>query len=993
MLGVEMASTGEVACFGENRYEAYLKALMSTGMQIPQRSILLSVGSYKQKSELLPSCRTLQKLGYKLYASTGTADFYNDHGINVEPIEWAYENIGEITSKGQLNNMADFLAAKQLDLVINLPMRHGGARRVSSFNTHGYRTRRMAVDYSVPLITDIKCTKLLVEALRLVGKAPVMKPHVDCISSRRLVRIPGLIDVHVHLREPGATHKEDFSSGTAAALSGGVTMVLAMPNTNPTITDLDALHLVKDLAKKGARCDYGIFMGASATNYKEIVQWSSQVVALKMYLNETFTTLKLDGIQTWLKHFENWPKEVPICVHAEGRTTAAIILLASLNSRSVHICHVATRDEIEIIKAAKMKGLPVTCEVCPHHLFLSTNDLMGLAGKGEVRPRLATLEDQQALWDNMDIIDCFATDHAPHTIEEKLGSASPPGFPGLETMLPLLLTAVSQGRLTLQDVMNKCHHNPKRIFRLPDQADTYVEIDMEEEWVLPATTRFSKAKWSPFAGMKVKGSVKRVVLRGDVVYIDGTILAQPGFGQDVRDVSNKNTFSIPRVEFTESNESPRALRPDAKNSAASPASPASPAPEAGVDDVHFHRHTSETRELYGQMFSELGIPRIRSLSVGPSLPTHRVTQNSGSVAYPSSPVHRNGDFPLVSSPPSQYERRNVTVRPVSPGGGPHPAGASMISSSGGSHHGLSGLNILTVDMFCKEQLNAIFNLAQTFRLCVQKERSLEHILKGKVMASIFYEASTRTSCSFSAAMQRLGGRVIYMDETSSSVKKGESLEDTITVMASYSDVVVLRHPEPGAVGRAALRSSRPLINAGDGTGEHPTQALLDVFTIREEIGTVNGLTITMVGDLKHGRTVHSLARLLSLYNVQLRYVSPSNLGMPKDVMDYIGSKGIPQTSYQSLEDALPETDVLYMTRIQRERFETQEEYRESCGHFIVTPHLMRLAKRRMVVMHPLPRVFEISPDFDTDPRAAYFRQAEAGMYVRMALLAIVLGKC
>jgi len=295
-------------------------------------------------------------------------------------------------------------------------------------------------------------------------------------------------------------------------------------------------------------------------------------------------------------------------------------------------------------------------------------------------------------------------------------------------------------------------------------------------------------------------------------------------------------------------------------------------------------------------------------------------------------------------------------------------------------------------MFSKEQLNAVFNLAQTFRLCVQKERSLDHILKGKIMASIFYEVSTRTSCSFSAAMQRLGGRVIYMDESSSSAKKGESLEDSITVMASYSDVVVLRHPEPGAVGRAAARSSRPLINAGDGTGEHPTQALLDVFTMREEIGTVNGLTITMVGDLKHGRTVHSLARLLTLYNVQLRYVSPSNLGMPKEVVDYISSKGIPQNVISNLEDALPETDVLYMTRIQRERFATQEEYDKACGHFIVTPQLMRLAKRRMVVMHPLPRVFEISPEFDTDPRAAYFRQAEAGMYIRMALLAMVLGK-
>lgn len=260
------------------------------------------------------------------------------------------------------------------------------------------------------------------------------------------------------------------------------------------------------------------------------------------------------------------------------------------------------------------------------------------------------------------------------------------------------------------------------------------------------------------------------------------------------------------------------------------------------------------------------------------------------------------------------------------------------------------------------------------------------------MASIFYEVSTRTSCSFAAAMERLGGRVIYMDGSTSSVKKGETLEDSVAVMAGYADVVVLRHPEPGAVSRAAQHCRKPLVNAGDGVGEHPTQALLDIFTIRDEIGTVNGLTITMVGDLKHGRTVHSLARLLTLYNVELRYVCPPGLGMPDHVVNYVAERGIPQEKFSTLEAALPDTDVLYMTRIQRERFTTQEEYRQVCGHFVITPQLMSRAKRKMVVMHPLPRVFEISPEFDTDPRAAYFRQAENGVYVRMALLAMVLGR-
>jgi len=213
-------------------------------------------------------------------------------------------------------------------------------------------------------------------------------------------------------------------------------------------------------------------------------------------------------------------------------------------------------------------------------------------------------------------------------------------------------------------------------------------------------------------------------------------------------------------------------------------------------------------------------------------------------------------------------------------------------------------------------------------MSVTKDKPIDNILKGKVMASIFYEVSTRTSCSFAAAFQRLGGTVIHMDEASSSAKKGESLEDTITVMSGYSDVVVLRHPEPGAVGRAATKSQKPVINAGDGTGEHPTQALLDIFMIREEIGTVNGLSITMVGDLKHGRTVHSLARMLTLYKISLRYVCPPGLEMPKSVCDFVSSKGIEQ-KYTSLEDALRDTDVLYVTRIQKERFASAESMKRS----------------------------------------------------------------
>jgi carbamoyl-phosphate synthase/aspartate carbamoyltransferase/dihydroorotase len=210
------------------------------------------------------------------------------------------------------------------------------------------------------------------------------------------------------------------------------------------------------------------------------------------------------------------------------------------------------------------------------------------------------------------------------------------------------------------------------------------------------------------------------------------------------------------------------------------------------------------------------------------------------------------------------------------------------------------------------------------RMAVGRVGSLD-IMKGKLLGLLFYEASTRTSCSFQAAMLRLGGGVVPLNVESSSAKKGESLEDTVSMMQSYCDALVLRHPEPGAAQRAIRVAHCPIINAGDGTGEHPTQALLDIFTIREEIGTVNRLTITLVGDLKHGRTVHSLARLLTLYDVTLRYVCPKGLEMPEEVTRFVSGKGVRQT-YMTLDKALPDTDVLYMTRLQKERFSSAREY-------------------------------------------------------------------
>ncbi len=303
-----------------------------------------------------------------------------------------------------------------------------------------------------------------------------------------------------------------------------------------------------------------------------------------------------------------------------------------------------------------------------------------------------------------------------------------------------------------------------------------------------------------------------------------------------------------------------------------------------------------------------------------------------------------------------------------------------------------GKDILSVKQFTREDLEYIFGVAHEMREMVARVGSFD-LLKGKIMASLFYEPSTRTSSSFLSAMKRLGGDVIPINEVRySSVSKGESLPDTVRTLECYADVIVLRHPEVGASALAARYARKPVINAGDGVGEHPTQALLDLFTIIEDLGCIQGLTVTMLGDLKYGRTVHSLAYLLSLYGVKINFVSPEILRMPADILSQIEEKEITGAEFTDLDQALPETDVLYVTRVQKERFEDLAEYEIVKNAYTITPETLKAAKEQMIIMHPLPRVGEISIAVDDDPRAAYFRQMEYGLYVRMALLAMVLGK-
>lgn len=556
-----MASTGEVACFGADKYEAYIKALIATGFKLPERNILLSIGRHKEREELLPSVKKLEELGYKLFATTGTADYYQAHDVTVQYLE----NLSGDDQKSEYS-LTDHLSNNKIDLYINLPSnnRH---RRPASYMSNGYKTRRMAVDYQTPLVTNVKNAKILIAAL-----------------ARRF----------------------DFK-----------------------ISDVDA--------------------------------------------------------QTDPKHLIKW-----------------------------------------------------------------------------------------------------------------------------------------------------------------DQS-----MDASNSSTLDAASRSR--------------------------FLDG------------------------------------------------PSAQAAPQTSAEEDDL---------------------------------------------VLYPGPNMSDSLRHLLKASP---FKDRHV----------------------------------LSVDQFKRQELHLLFTVAQEMRLGVQKEGVLD-VLKGKVLCTMFFEPSTRTSASFDTAMQRLGGRTIPIATAHSSTQKGESLADTIRTLACYGDAIVLRHPEESSADVAAKFSPVPIINGGNGSKEHPTQAFLDLFTIREELGTVNGLTITFVGDLRFGRTVHSLVKLLQYYDVNIQLVSPAALSLPQDIVDILKSKPnqLRVVGTELTHDIIAASDVLYCTRVQKERFSDLAEYEKLKDSFIVNNETMTHAKTNMIVMHPFPRNHEIAEEVDFDPRAAYFRQVcscililgfqltfwqmRYGLYTRMALLALVM---
>lgn len=304
---------------------------------------------------------------------------------------------------------------------------------------------------------------------------------------------------------------------------------------------------------------------------------------------------------------------------------------------------------------------------------------------------------------------------------------------------------------------------------------------------------------------------------------------------------------------------------------------------------------------------------------------------------------------------------------------------------------LSKKDVLRADQFKPEEIDLIMETARGYEQALSEGKVLD-VMRGKVLSTLFYEPSTRTRLSFETAMLRLGGQVISVAEAkSSSAAKGESLRDTIKTVEGYADVIVLRHPQTGAAQEAAEATNKPILNAGDGAGQHPTQSLLDLYTILKEQGKVDGLTIALAGDLKNGRTVHSLADLLGNYNVNFIFVSPEALRMPVEIVSRLKERGIGITETEDLNEGLRACDVLYMTRIQRERFDDPSEYDRLKDAYVLTRAMLEDAKPGLTIMHPLPRVNEIATDVDTYNGAAYFRQAANGIPIRMALLTLVMG--
>jgi len=894
VLGVEMASTGEVACFGRDKYEAYIKALISTGFRLPKKNILLSIGSFKDKMDLLPSVRKLHSLGYNLFATAGTRDVFQEHKIPVQHLE-VLSN--ESQNQKSEYSLSQHLANNLIDLYINLPS-NNKSRRPANYMSQGYMTRRMAVDYQVPLVTNVKNAKILVEAIARHYDFEIQS--IDYQTGHRIVVLPGLINIGAFVPGITASGNSDFYKVGKASIAAGFSMIRVMPlGSEGSITDFCSLKTAQQNSRRGSFCDYNLSVAASTTNSEQISQLTTEVGSLYIPFNHVCGNISKVAAVT--SHFASWPNDKTIVTDAKISDLASVLLLASLHGRKLHVTCVTTEDDIRLIALSKLKGLQVTCDVSVFSLFLSQDDL-------PERTSLPTAGDQKALWAHLDIIDAFSVGSLPYQVAIDAGEVPTPII-GIAEVLPLLFTAVSEGRLTIDDIVARLHHNPKAIFELHDQPGTSIEVEIDRPYVLQASSAYS-----PFVGKTLRGSIQRVMFQDRTACLDGEIMLDASFGKDM------SAHSI---------------------STQSPVVRASQSPAS---------HRDPSRDRRGSVLSARAISRLRQLD-GVTPNAHNAVEVHSPVASKSTSAPDFGQpLPLPLSSTTQHLQDLLSRSPF------------------------KQRHILSVTQFNRQDLHLLFTVAQEMRLGVARQGILD-ILKGRLLCTLFYEPSTRTSASFDAAMQRLGGRTVAIATSHSSTQKGETLQDTVRTLSCYGDAVVLRHPDPASAEIAAKFSPVPIINGGNGSVEHPTQAFLDLFTIREELGTVNSLSITFVGDLRYGRTVHSLCKLLQHYHVHITLVSPHTLALPHDIrQQLIGHGQLVDESSELTKEIVARSDVLYCTRLQKERFEDGQEYERLKGNLVVNNSVLKNAKAHMIVMHPLPRNEEVGEEVDFDQRAAYFRQ-------------------
>ena len=892
VLGVEMASTGEVACFGRDKYEAYIKALLSTGFRLPKKNILLSIGSFKDKMELLPSIGKLHRLGYSLFATAGTADFLQEHMIPVKYLE--------ILSSEQENQRSEYslsqhLARNLIDLYINLPSSNR-FRRPANYVSQGYRTRRMAVDYQTPLVTNVKNAKILIEALARHYDLEVR--NIDYKTGHRTVTLPGLINVAAFVPGLVRVENDDFCHVTKSSIMAGFSMIRVMPLcSDGLLADAASLKIAQGNSSRGTFSDYNLSIAATSINSEQVSHIVSEVGSLFIPFNHL--SGNISKVAAITSHFAAWPEKKPMITDAKTTDLASVLLLASLHQRKLHVTSVTSEEDIKLITLSKSKGLKVTCDVSVYALFLSQEEYPECFF-------LPTKKDQNCLWDYLETIDVFSVGSLPYHVafEAKKGS-----FPrssditaaiGIADTLPLLLTAVSEGRLSIEDISARLHDNPKDIFELHDQPGASVEVEIDRPY-----TRRDSSSWSLFSGKTFRGSVQRVKFRDKIVCLDGELMPDVPQGTDM---STHSIFSqLPAEKLLTS----PALGPK--------------------------QEPSQTQRQMPQLVGRTGELDFSAAQYsGLSLPSKNVFESQNRHYVPPAPLSLQE---LLSRSPLKQK------------------------------------NILSVTQFTREDLHLLFTVAQEMRLELQRQEMLD-ILKGRVLCTMFYEPSTRTSASFQAAMLRLGGQILPVPITQSSTQKGENLQDTIRTLGCYGDAVVLRHPDKSSAAIAARYSPIPVINGGNGSIEHPTQAFLDLYTIREELGTVTGRTITFVGDLRYGRTVHSLVQLLQHYEgVQIQLVSPPMLSLPDEVRQILVNTGqLALEAHELTRDIVASSDVLYCTRIQKERFEDLAKYELLNDRMVIDNAILKHAKSNMIIMHPFPRNQELAEEVDSDVRAAYFRQ-------------------